>query len=176
MAYTPPVANPIDPKILSILAANNTSGGAPFTSQGSMGSPFINQGAQAWTPGTAPAGGGMSFGQTGQWALPKPAGVSLGYVPTAQTIGSAANEVKPFVLDPKPKPVVAPAVVKPKFNYEDWVRRMNRDQQYGGGSSGGGDRGGAAGYSTSGGGRSYGSGSGSTGRRGSSAHGGKGQL
>jgi hypothetical protein len=114
-------ANVIDPKILSVLAAARAGGGAPYTPQGPGGSPFVTGGGAAYTPAAAPnAGGGMSFGNFGQWALPRPAGVSLGYIPTQQTVGDPANAfdtakrtLSSFIPPPPPAaaPVAAPRKV-----------------------------------------------------------------
>lgn len=110
-------ANVLDPNIMSILAASRAGGGAPYTPQGPGGSPFVTGGGAPFTPAAAPnAGGGLSFGAAGQWALPRPAGVSLGYIPTPQTIGDPGNAfdtakrtLSSFL---PPEPVAAPAVAK----------------------------------------------------------------
>ena len=143
--------NPIDPQMLSILAANRASGGAPYAPSTPTGSPFIVGGGDAYTPNARSIGGGMSVGNYGQWALPRPAGVSLGYVPTAQTIGSAANDIAPRTLEsylPPPPPVT----VAPAKKVIDKYKR--KPYEYGGnggvgGFGGGYSRGASSGYSGS---------------------------
>jgi hypothetical protein len=143
-------ANVLNPNILSILAGGRAAGGAPYTPQGPGGSPFITGGGTPYTPNARSIGGGMSIGSLGQWALPRPAGVSLGYIPTPQTIGDPSNAYTAKSIDSYLPPPPPAAAEKPKSLMDELRKRQNENFMRGGSSPGYGGVGGPGGNSAAG--------------------------